>query len=41
MPWELATVIGLLLYPALLHVLRIDGPGGLVLVRALRSFSGE
>jgi O-antigen/teichoic acid export membrane protein len=29
MPWELATVIGVLLYPALLHLLRIDGPGGL------------
>jgi O-antigen/teichoic acid export membrane protein len=37
MPWELATVIGLLLYPALLHVLRIDGPGGLVsFVRSAR-----
>jgi O-antigen/teichoic acid export membrane protein len=37
MPWELATVIGFLLYPALLHVLRIDGPGGLVaFVRASR-----
>ena len=37
MPWELASVIGLLLYPALLHVLRIDGPGGLVsFVRSAR-----
>jgi O-antigen/teichoic acid export membrane protein len=37
MPWELATVIGVLLYPALLHVLRIDGPGGLTsFVRSAR-----
>ena len=37
MPWELATVIGVALYPALLHVLRLDGPGGLVaFVRASR-----
>ena len=41
MPWELATVIGVLLYPALLHVLRIDGPGGLAaFVRSAR-FQGE
>ena len=37
MPWEIATVIGVLLYPALLHVLRVDGPGGLpAFVRASR-----
>jgi O-antigen/teichoic acid export membrane protein len=42
MPWEVASVIGVLLYPALLHVLRIDGPGGLVaFVRASRFTSPE
>jgi O-antigen/teichoic acid export membrane protein len=30
MPWELALISALVIYPALLHVLRIDGPGGLV-----------
>jgi hypothetical protein len=42
MPWELATAIGFLLYPALLHVLRLDGPGGLVaFVRASRFAANE
>ncbi len=37
MPWEAASVVGLLLYPALLHVLQVDGPGGLAaFVRASR-----
>jgi O-antigen/teichoic acid export membrane protein len=30
LPWEVALVGALVIYPGLLHVLRIDGPGGLV-----------
>lgn len=29
-PWEVALLAALVLYPGMLHVLRIDGPGGLV-----------
>ena len=36
-PWEVAALASLILYPSLLHVLRIDGPGGVVaFVRATR-----
>ena len=36
-PWEVGLVASLVVYPSLLHVLRIDGPGGLVsFVRATR-----
>jgi O-antigen/teichoic acid export membrane protein len=36
-PWEVALLAGLVVYPGLLHLLRIDGPGGLVsFVRATR-----
>jgi O-antigen/teichoic acid export membrane protein len=42
MPWELAAALGFVLYPALLHVLRLDGPGGLVaFVRASRFAANE
>lgn len=35
--WEVALVASIVIYPGLLHVLRIDGPGGLVaFVRATR-----
>jgi O-antigen/teichoic acid export membrane protein len=30
MPWELATVIGIVLYPAFLQVLRLEGRGGVI-----------
>jgi O-antigen/teichoic acid export membrane protein len=29
-PWEVGVISALVLYPTLLHVLRIDGPGGLI-----------
>jgi O-antigen/teichoic acid export membrane protein len=36
-PWEVALISSVVIYPGLLHVLRIDGPGGLVsFVRATR-----
>jgi O-antigen/teichoic acid export membrane protein len=36
-PWEVGLVAAIVVYPGLLHVLRIDGPGGLIsFVRATR-----
>jgi hypothetical protein len=36
-PWEVGLLAGIVIYPGLLHVLRVDGPGGVVsFVRATR-----
>ena len=38
-PWEVALLASLVLYPGLLHVLRIDGPGGLIAFARSSRFS--
>ncbi|HEY5014498.1 MAG TPA: polysaccharide biosynthesis C-terminal domain-containing protein, partial [Acidimicrobiia bacterium] len=40
-PWEVALVASLVVYPALLHVLRIDGPGGLLAFARQSRFRAE